>query len=655
MNLGIHWQYPWMFCIALIPVGLYLLSKLGLSNLKKFADGHLLPWLMYGQHNASAENKRISSVFYIKISLHYFMWLLLAVAAAGPRQADRESQNRLLNSVDIMVLLDVSRSMQATDIVPNRLARARVELLRLLYRVKGDRVGLIVYGGKSLLVMPPTRDKAVVRFYLGRLRNIDIPVDGSNLLSAVQLAEKVFMAAPVDATVKKRARAILVVSDGEISNQSQGPLIHKKVRSMVANGITFYAMGVGSRAGGTIPDTKQHWLQFNNRLVKSKLNEKRLMQLAATGRGRYALVKNDQTTLNAIYNQGIAKQASYSVDAGKQKYLVWKNLYAMPLLLGVFIMLLLLMPVQLLKNIFTLNRPNKSKLNEQEDNPSSVKPDKQAPSVAVKMSVLILMLSLSACSSPEQVSFEQAKKLYLAKQYSQSLDYYNNLDLTQLKSSRRYQARMAAGSSAYRLAKWNVAVIWFQRAFLDAVSNQQKAQALFNMANAWAKAQNYPLAIQIYRDALTYAPLNRAQINLKLVTELYKNISSDPGYDFAVTSRLGKGPRSRRAIPGLKINKGSTSIDNSPEKKDESGKGYSYDLGDNKSSNKLRLKKPANQTRIAKDTLDNVIKLALYELKQKISATNKNPKIMWRRLFFYENKLFIPKGERVTFPQDRPW
>lgn len=648
MSLGVHWQYPWMFCIALIPVVLYLLSKLGLSHLKRFADGHLLPWLMYGQHSeASSSDKRISSVFYIKILLHCSMWLLLAVAAAGPRRADQESQNRLLNSVDIMVLLDVSRSMQATDIVPNRLARARVELLRLIDRVKGDRVGLIVYGGRSLLVTPPTRDKAVVRFYLDRLRDIDIPVDGSNLLSAVQLADKTYQFEPVD-TPKRRARAILVVSDGEISNQSQGPLINQKISSMTANGIKFYSMGVGTLMGGTIPDAKQHWLKYNNQLVKSTLNEQRLKQLAATGRGRYARLENDQTTLNTIYDRGIAKQASYSVDAGKQKYLVWKNLYSLPLLLGISIMVLLLMPVQYLNNIFSINT-----------NPIDITPDKQSPSSVIKMCMLILVLTLNACSSSEQGSFNQAKKLYLTKQYSQSLNYYNNFDITQLDSSRRYQARMAAGSSAYRLAKWNIAVIWFQRAFLDSVSSQQKAQALFNMANAWAKAQNYLLAIQIYRDALIYAPgMNRAKINLELVIELYKNKSSDPGYDFSVTSRLGKGPRSRRAIPGLKLNKGSTSIDNSPEKKDESGKGYRYDLGDNQlpAKNKLPVIKFATtQTQNYKEALDNVVKLALYELKQKISATNKNPKIMWRRLFFYENKMFIPNGERVTFPQDKPW
>ncbi|VAW77114.1 hypothetical protein MNBD_GAMMA12-247 [hydrothermal vent metagenome] len=668
MNFStIEWQNPWCLSLVFVPAILFLFSRRGLSNLKRFAQGHLLPWLLLSSQasNQNRDNRQLRTMFNIRISLHFLLWLMLAIAAAGPRQADQDSQNRLIASVDIMVLLDISRSMKAVDVVPDRLSRARVEVLRLLEMMKGDRIGLIVFGGRSLLVMPPTRDKSVARFYVSRLSHIDLPVDGSNLLEALKLADKTFKT-PFRlrnnrlSVISKRSRAVLLISDGGLSDQSQA-LVTQQLAKMTGEGTQLYTIGVGTVAGGAIPDSKTHWLHFNNLLVRTRLDEQWLRQLARIGQGRYAALRDDGSTLKRIYQQGIARQASYLIEAGKQKYVVWNELYFMPLLIAVLIIILLLNPLNLfrkkveLKNSIAMPTIKSTGPNSSSSGDTSV-------SVS-KLSILLFISLLIGCSHSQQFSYDHALQAYSKQQFRQTLEIYNVLDLSSLDGQERFNARMTAGNSAYRLLRWNEAVSWYQRAFIGGFSQKQKAQALFNMANAWTKMQNYPVAISIYQDVLLYWPAwKRATINLALVKALYQNVKNDPGADLAITSRLGKGPRSRRAMPGLTLNKGSTSIDNNPEKKDKSLKGYEYDIenknsinGVNRTSNKqLSLTNKLGKNRLSMNTLDQVNHLGFFEIIKK-TADKKNSRILWRRLFFYENKLFIPQGERINFPNHQPW
>ncbi len=672
MNFSsIEWQNPWLLSLAFVPVILFIVSRMRLSNLKRFAEGHLLPWLLLSSqasNNQNIKNRRLQTMFYSRLSLHFLLWLMLAIAAAGPRQADQDSQNRLIASVDIMVLLDISRSMKAVDVEPNRLSRARVELLRLLEMIKGDRIGLIVFAGRSLLVMPPTRDKSVAQFYLNRLSHIDLPVDGSHLLDALKLAHKTLktqfrLRKNSLASPSKRSQAILLVSDGGLSDQSQ-TLVTQQLVKMTGEGIKLYTIGVGTVAGGAIPDSKTHWLHFNNLLVRTRLDEQWLQQLARLGHGRYAALRDDGSTLKRIYQQGIAGQASYQIESGQQKYVIWNELHFMPLLMAVLIIILLLNPFNLFQKRADANKGNLMPIMNNTDIKTNDSNNINESRVSMsKLNILLLILLLTGCSHAEQISYNHAMQAYSKQQFRQALEIYSVLNLSELDNQARFSARMTAGNSAYRLLRWSEAVSWYQRAFIAGVSQKQKAKSLFNMANAWTKMQNYPVAIDIYQDVLLYWPTwKRAQINLTLVKALYKNVKNEPAADLAITSRLGKGPRSRRAIPGLKLNKGSTSIDDSPEKKDKSLKGYEYDIENKKFINgsdrplgkKLSLKNKLSRDSVRVNSLDHITPLGFFEIIKKTAAKKKS-KILWRRLFFYENKLFIPDGERINFPNHQPW
>ncbi len=152
--ISLDWATPWAGLLALAPLLLAWLARRRQRRLNAWADPHLLPWAV------AARGVRRPVTGWIDA----LAWLLLAVAAAGPRlplelPASVDSVPR--HGLSLMVVLDVSASMAATDIAPSRLQRARLELADLAGRLRGERVGLIVYAGRAGLLLPPTEDPAL--------------------------------------------------------------------------------------------------------------------------------------------------------------------------------------------------------------------------------------------------------------------------------------------------------------------------------------------------------------------------------------------------------------------------------------------------------------------------------------------------------------
>lgn len=169
---------------------------------------------------------------------------LLALALAGPRYgtALREVERE---GVDLVVVLDVSASMLADDVGPNRLERARNELRKLLNELSGDRVGLVLFAGDAFLQCPLTTDYGAVRLFLDAATPEAIPVPGSDVAGALERATDALTASASDG----RARVVLVVSDGEAHS---GDLDDAIARADAA-GIVRFAAGVGTERGGRIP------------------------------------------------------------------------------------------------------------------------------------------------------------------------------------------------------------------------------------------------------------------------------------------------------------------------------------------------------------------------------------------------------------------
>ncbi len=235
-------------------------------------------------------------------------WLLIAAltcvgsALLGPRWGTywRQVQQK---GVDIMVVLDVSRSMLAEDVTPNRLERAKLDLKDLLTILEGDRVGLITFAGVPVLKSPLTPDYGFYRLILDDVDIEAAPKGGTLVGDAIRLAVRSF-----DDKIKKH-KVILLITDGE--DHDSYPLEAAK-DAYEQQGIRIYTVGLGDQTQGTrIPvekkDGKSVYLTYEGEEVFSKMNPTVLQEIAVLTQGAYVPAGTRSIDLDEIYKQQIAR------------------------------------------------------------------------------------------------------------------------------------------------------------------------------------------------------------------------------------------------------------------------------------------------------------------------------------------------------------
>ena len=252
--------------------------------------------------------------FFRKTLLLLLAFVFAIVAAAGPRFGTYyEEISR--SGVDVFILLDVSRSMLAEDVVPNRLDRAKSDIQDLLTHVAGDRVGLIAFAGKPIIKVPLTTDHG---FFLQVLRLVDTnsaPRGGTAIGDAIRLALR---AMPPEA---ERERAIVLITDGE--DQESMPL--EAAKDAAERKIRILTIGLGSSVeGGRIPLRDQNgnltYLKHNGQEVWSKMDESALREIARLTEGAYVAAGTRTFDLGQIYADSIGKmQGSVHQTEQRQK------------------------------------------------------------------------------------------------------------------------------------------------------------------------------------------------------------------------------------------------------------------------------------------------------------------------------------------------
>jgi Ca-activated chloride channel family protein len=175
----------------------------------------------------------------------------VGVALAGPRIGTTVREARQ-ESLDLIIALDVSESMRTEDVAPNRLARARLEIERVVDARRGDRVGLVVFAGEAFLQCPLTTDLSAVRLFLDAVDPEQIAIQGTDVGRALAVAEQAFDAAE-DGGGAARPRAVLVVSDGEDHEGSLG----QAADALREDGVALFALGVGTDEGGPVPEVRR--------------------------------------------------------------------------------------------------------------------------------------------------------------------------------------------------------------------------------------------------------------------------------------------------------------------------------------------------------------------------------------------------------------
>ncbi len=233
--------------------------------------------------------------------------------------------------VDIMVAVDVSQSMLAEDVSPNRLERARRELEDLLDILEGDRVGLIAFAGQAWVQCPLTLDYGAFAMFLDYLTPDLIPVPGTAIAEAIDLATKRF----VDQS--SASRALILVTDGE---DHQGKVLEAAKRAKDA-GIQIYTIGIGAEQGAPIPspDGNGFIKDETGEVVMTRLDETTLERVAVETGGAYVRSTTGNLDLEKIYTEGIRSSLDATeLESTRQKK--WEERFQWPLFVAVLIVML---------------------------------------------------------------------------------------------------------------------------------------------------------------------------------------------------------------------------------------------------------------------------------------------------------------------------
>ncbi|HRU38615.1 MAG TPA: VWA domain-containing protein [Candidatus Goldiibacteriota bacterium] len=302
---------------VLVPLALYFVYRLAVIfiNLGKFLDKKTAEKVMYPVSRAQA---------FVKYGLLILSLFLILVAAARPLGKPIEQEQRL-SGIDIMLVLDVSYSMFAIDLQPNRMEVVRNGMREFLSRLSGDRVGMIVFAGTDFVQCPLTNDYEAVEMILDSLTPGMLPKEGTALgdviYSAVERMEE----------KAEKSRIMMLITDGE-GTIGKNPL--DAARKAKEKGIRIYAIGVGTEQGGRIPEGQDvfgrvYFKTYQGQVVVSRLEDAVLRQVAGITDGKYFRVtdKNAFSSINADIRRmeenkaKVKKQVQYEENYGP--YLFW--------------------------------------------------------------------------------------------------------------------------------------------------------------------------------------------------------------------------------------------------------------------------------------------------------------------------------------------
>ena len=308
--------YLWL--LTLIPAGIVLLwwkSRQVRAIQKKYFSTELFSSLRKGFWPLGNRLKNISMLAGL---------FFLIMALAGPK-IGTEVREIKRQGIDMLVALDLSASMNAEDVRPSRLEKAKFEINRLIERLRGDRVGLVVFTGEAYLQSPMTLDYSALRLFLDIADTEQMPSSATDFKSAMETAMDAFEALEDNGT--DAAKVLLIISDGEDHGQSYD----EALEALISDNILVYTLGVGTVEGTTIPIYEEgtdrligYKRDNSGRVVTTTLQSQTLRSIAGKGNGEYYSIERG--------NDGIDPFLARMDDLEKgefasQEYADYKNQY----------------------------------------------------------------------------------------------------------------------------------------------------------------------------------------------------------------------------------------------------------------------------------------------------------------------------------------
>jgi|TARA_B110000305_G_scaffold147760_1_gene164034 Ca-activated chloride channel family protein len=315
----------WLLLIIVLLNILWIKNKIWKKKaISNFAEINTLSKIFNGFSN----NRSSIKFFTFRIAIG-----LLIIAAANPQYGENE---RTVESkgIDIMVALDISKSMMAEDLVPdyNRLDIAKLAIGKLMNELRGDHVGIVVFAGEAYKQLPLTPDYQVAKLFLKSVGSDMISSQGTDIGNAIELCMSSF------SEDRKTNKAIVIISDGEDHEE----MAVNAAKDASENGVVICTVGMGSEKGVPIPiirNGKKVGIKKDQDelTVLTKLNEENLIQIAEAGNGTYTKTKGLSLDLRKILDR-INKIEKTSLK--KDRYSTYDDQFQWFLFPGLLLLLL---------------------------------------------------------------------------------------------------------------------------------------------------------------------------------------------------------------------------------------------------------------------------------------------------------------------------
>ncbi len=289
---GLRLQRPeliWLFGAGFVMFLIFTIVTWGKNrSLDRFSESGLLGYLVGDISSTAVAGK-------------FLLWRLaasfLVVALVNPQMGSKMAESKV-KGIEIMLALDVSNSMRAEDLKPNRLTLSKRAMEKFLDNLSGDRVGIVVFAGQAFVQLPITNDYAAGKLFLSAIKPEIVSVQGTAIGAAIELSlEGMDFNNPAQ-------KAIIVISDGE--NHEDDAISAAKVAA--ERGVRVYTIGLGSPTGSPIPEYRgSEQIGFkkdpSGSTVITKLNEEMLREIALAGNGSYTRASNSEMGLTPLLEE----------------------------------------------------------------------------------------------------------------------------------------------------------------------------------------------------------------------------------------------------------------------------------------------------------------------------------------------------------------
>jgi len=278
-----HIEFLWLLLVIPVMIGVHIwMTHRKRRQLEAFGDPELLAELM---PNAS----RIRP--HVKFALQLLALTLLIIGIARPQYGTKE-QTVKRQGIELMMALDISNSMLAEDVAPNRLERAKQMLSKMVDQMVDDKLGLVVFAGDAFTQIPITCDYVSAKMYLQSITPDLIPAQGTAIGKAINTCVSSFGAEDTD-----KSRAIVIITDGE-NHEDDAKAAAQAAKE---RGIHVYVVGIGKPEGSPIPDGRGSFKKDKQgQVVVSRLSEDMCREIASAGAGMYVRADNSNTATRAL-------------------------------------------------------------------------------------------------------------------------------------------------------------------------------------------------------------------------------------------------------------------------------------------------------------------------------------------------------------------